>query len=105
MGDSGYPLEPWLLTPFGQVEPNSAPARYNKALSKIRTIMEHVNGMLKARFRCTHGHRALHYDPIRAAKIIYTCAVLHNMYRKLLTLLYQKKRLNVPTITTYQVMN
>jgi hypothetical protein len=59
IGDSGYPLEPWLLTPFGQVAPNSREARYNKALSKIRTIIEHVNGMLKARFRCTHGHRAL----------------------------------------------
>lgn len=44
-------------------------------------MIEHVNGMLKGSFRCLHGHRVLHYDPIRAAKIIYTWAVLHNMGR------------------------
>jgi hypothetical protein len=70
IGDSGYPLEPWLLTPFAHVVPNSPEGNFNKALSKMRTIIEHVNGMLKGRFRCTHGHRALHYDPIRAA-IVY----------------------------------
>lgn len=79
IGDSGYPLEPWLLVPFPDPMENTPEARFNTSLSTIRILIEHVNGILKSRFRCLHGHRALNYDPIRAAKIIYSCAVLHNM--------------------------
>jgi hypothetical protein len=80
ISDSGYPQEPWLMVPFGDV-PNSPESRYNNALSRLRIAIEHLNGILKSRFRCLLGHRALNYNPIRAAKIIYTCAVLHNMCR------------------------
>lgn len=31
------------------------------------------------RFRCLLRHRTLNYDPVKAAKIIYSCAILHNM--------------------------
>lgn len=81
LGDSGYPLEPWLMVPFDNPPENSPQKRFNIALSQIRVIIEHINGLLKGRFRCVHGHRALHYNPQRAAKIIYSCAVLHNMCR------------------------
>jgi hypothetical protein len=54
-------------------------SRFNTALSQLRMTIEHTNGLLKSRFRCIHGHRALNYKPIRAAKIIYTSSILHNM--------------------------
>lgn len=81
IGDSGYPLEPWLLVPCDNPDPNTPEARFNTALSSIRVYIEHTIGLLKNRFRCIHGHRALHYNPIKVAKIIQSCAVLHNICR------------------------
>jgi hypothetical protein len=37
-----------------------------------------LNGRLKGRFRCLLKDRTLHYNPIKAAKVIYNCVVLHN---------------------------
>lgn len=81
IGDSGYPLEPWLIVPFVNPIKHSPEALFNTALSSVRIFIEHTIGLLKNRFRCIHGHRALHYNPRRVAKIIYSCAVLHNMCR------------------------
>ncbi|KAJ8946795.1 hypothetical protein NQ314_008778 [Rhamnusium bicolor] len=81
IGDSGYPLEPWLIVPFVNPIEHSPEALFNTALSSVRIFGEHTIGLLKNRFRCLHGHRALHYNPLRVAKIIYSCAVLHNMCR------------------------
>ncbi|KAJ8914169.1 hypothetical protein NQ315_016248 [Exocentrus adspersus] len=61
---------------------DSPESRFNTALSRVRVIIEHINGLLKARFRSIHGHRALHYNLARCAKIIYSCAVIHNMCRQ-----------------------
>jgi hypothetical protein len=79
LGDSGYPLEPWLLVCFMNPQEDTPESRFNTALSQLRMTIEHTNGLLKSRFRCLHGHRALNYNPIRAAKIIYTSSILHNM--------------------------
>ncbi|KAI4468135.1 hypothetical protein MML48_2g00002635 [Holotrichia oblita] len=78
-GDSGYPLEPWLLTPFNNPQEGEPEARFNNHLSMARIKVEHTIGILKSRFRCLLGHRALHCNPIRTAKIIYSCGILHNI--------------------------
>lgn len=78
LGDSGYALRPWLLTPLD--DPIEEPEkRYNRAHKSTRTIIEHVNGILKGRFRCCSKYRVMHYHPEVASKIINTCCVLHNM--------------------------
>lgn len=78
LGDSGYPLEPWLMTPLiGDM--NEQERRFNILFKRIRNIIERVIGILKSRFRCCFGHRALHYDPLKAAKIVNACAILHNI--------------------------
>nr|CAD7434734.1 unnamed protein product [Timema monikensis] len=80
LGDSGYPLEPWLLTPIeGNIVPNSKEENFNLAHRKTRNIIERCNGLLKSRFRCLLKHRTLHYMPEKASKIITACTVLHNM--------------------------
>ncbi|KAJ8962432.1 hypothetical protein NQ314_005728 [Rhamnusium bicolor] len=82
IGDSGYPLEPWLIiVPFLSPIEHSPEALFNTALSSVRISGEHTIGLWKNGFRCVHGHRALHYDPLRVAKIIYSYAVLYNMCR------------------------
>ncbi|KAJ8966137.1 hypothetical protein NQ317_017980, partial [Molorchus minor] len=76
LGDSGYPLRSYLLTPCNDAAPGTPEERYN--ISQKRT--KRCNGgVLKLRFRCLLKHRMLHYPPERASKIINAVVVLHNM--------------------------
>ncbi|XP_071573951.1 putative nuclease HARBI1 [Temnothorax nylanderi] len=79
LGDSGYALRPWLLTPVINAEPNSSENHYNIAHRRIRSLIERTNGLLKMHFRCLLKHRVLHYKPDVASRIINSCVVLHNM--------------------------
>lgn len=79
LGDSGYPLEPWLLTPFENPAPNSPDSRYNYSHKVTRSIIEQCNARLKLVFRCVLGERKLRYSPEMVGKIINACAVLHNL--------------------------
>ncbi|XP_050311001.1 putative nuclease HARBI1 isoform X2 [Anthonomus grandis grandis] len=79
LGDSGYALRPWMLTPIQNVLPGSPEENYNIRQKQARSIIERCNGVLKLRFRCLLKHRVLHYDPTTASKIINACTVLHNM--------------------------
>ncbi|KYB26859.1 Putative nuclease HARBI1-like Protein [Tribolium castaneum] len=81
LGDSGYPLRPWLLTPFLNVNPGSPEERFNSRHNSVRSLIERCNGVLKMRFRCLFKHRALHYAPLKATKIVNACVVLHNICR------------------------
>ncbi|KAM7300844.1 putative nuclease HARBI1 isoform X1 [Ixodes scapularis] len=68
LGDSGYALEPWLITPVPGVHTTStASGRFNKAHSSMRSVVERCIGLLKSRFRCP------------ATAIITACAVLQNI--------------------------
>ncbi|KAM7309865.1 putative nuclease HARBI1 [Ixodes scapularis] len=79
-GDSGYALEPWLITPApGFHATSTACGRFNKAHSSIRFVVERCIGLLKSRFQCLQRHRTLYYHPTTATVIISACAVLHNI--------------------------
>lgn len=67
------------MTPIIDAAENSPEASYNKKQMRCRSLIEQCNGVLKMRFRCLLKHRVLHYSPPIASKIIYTCAVLHNI--------------------------
>lgn len=79
-GDSGYPLEPWLMTPVPGRPAVSTPAgRYNAAHASMRSVVERCIGLLKSRFRCVQKHRVLYHHPRIAGTIVAACAVLHNI--------------------------
>lgn len=79
IGDSGYPQEPFLMTPILNALPGSPQERYNNAHCLARNCVERCIGVLKMRFRCINGERELRYNPRTVGSIINTCAVLHNM--------------------------
>ena len=79
LGDSGYPIEPWLLTPLPQCPENSKESRYNAAHKGARNVIERLFGVLKSRFRCLLRHRTLHYKPDVAGNIFYAVSILHNI--------------------------
>ncbi|KAL2085042.1 hypothetical protein ACEWY4_020560 [Coilia grayii] len=78
LGDSGYPLKPWLLTPF--LNPTTpAQRKYNTAHCSTRNTIERAFGVLKRRFHCLHGE--LRMIPERVCKIVCATVFLHNMAR------------------------
>ncbi|XP_036147282.1 putative nuclease HARBI1 isoform X2 [Monomorium pharaonis] len=80
LGDSGYALRPWMMTPImNNDEHNIAIRRYNDRQKSTRSLIERCNGLLKMRFCCLLKHRVLHYQSNVCSKIINACTVLHNM--------------------------
>ncbi|XP_056453116.1 putative nuclease HARBI1 [Gadus chalcogrammus] len=80
LGDSGYPLKPWLLTPF--LNPTTPAQRnYNAAHCSTRNTVERAFGVLKRRFHCLHGE--LRMIPQRVCNIVCSAVVLHNIARDL----------------------
>ena len=83
MGDGGYGLSPFLITPF--VNPITAQEKhFNRVHKATRSQVERNIGHLKSRWRCldiSGGH--LQYDPSTCCKIIHSCVLLHNLCVKL----------------------
>ncbi|XP_041470028.1 putative nuclease HARBI1, partial [Lytechinus variegatus] len=80
LGDSGYPLMTWLMTPILNPQTPEEQA-YNNAQCKTRSIIEQVNGQLKNKFRCLLGH-GLQIRPNRACNIITACCILFNISKR-----------------------
>ncbi len=78
LGDSAYPLLPWLMTPFLTAN-TPAQARFNTAQCRARCAIERLNGVLKRRFACLNYLRA---EPQKACNITLACIVLHNIATK-----------------------
>ncbi|XP_067625718.1 putative nuclease HARBI1 isoform X2 [Eurosta solidaginis] len=78
-GDAGYPLQPWLMTPYRSVHEGSSRSNFNTRHSKTRNIVERTIGVLKNRFRCLLGARQLCYSPLKVSKIINVACALHNI--------------------------
>ncbi|XP_063952168.1 putative nuclease HARBI1 [Lytechinus pictus] len=81
LGDSGYALHPWLMTPILNPQ-NQAQRAYNQSHCRTRALIEQVNGQLKNKFRCLIG-QGLQMRPDRASNFILACAVLHNISKQL----------------------
>lgn len=77
LGDSGYPLEPFLLTPYPHPPNSRARGRFNRALCKARCGVERCIGLLKRRWPCLS--RKLRCAHTKVPAIIVACCVLHNL--------------------------
>ena len=81
LGDRGYGIQPYLLTPFRPDDVSTPPQRrYQKAHTKTRNTVERAFGLWKARFRCLDvSGGTLQFNPDRCCTIITATAVLHNI--------------------------
>lgn len=72
LGDSGYPLLPYLMTPKLNQPPGSPGASYTDAHAVARSSVERTIGVWKGRWRCLRKERGLHYSPEFAGIVIYS---------------------------------
>ncbi|XP_008179536.1 putative nuclease HARBI1 [Acyrthosiphon pisum] len=78
IGDAGYPLEPWLMTPLPHYPEGTHQFEYTKKLCKARNVVERFFGVFKSVWRCLSYQRVLMYAPDKAGRIVNACATLHN---------------------------
>ena len=77
IGDAGYPLLPYLLTPLSNPTPG-AQSRYNKKLSSARMCVERSFGVLKRRFPALKWEVRLR-RPENICILITSAMVMHNI--------------------------
>lgn len=76
LGDSGYQVKPYLLTPL--LNPNTAPQNlYNKSHIRTRNVVERLIGVWKRRFPVLAYGTRCKIDTTLA--IIVATSVLHNI--------------------------
>nr|XP_042897212.1 putative nuclease HARBI1 [Parasteatoda tepidariorum] len=76
LGDSGYPLMPYLMTPF--LHPTGTnQVRYNSTHASARNVVERQYGIWKRRFACLDAPLRCKLQNVQ--KIIVATAVLHNL--------------------------
>uniref|UniRef100_UPI0037E7C3B6 putative nuclease HARBI1 n=1 Tax=Semicossyphus pulcher TaxID=241346 RepID=UPI0037E7C3B6 len=79
LGDSGYPLRSYLVTPItNPATPQEE--RFNEAHTHTRTHIERVFGRWKSRYRCIHRSAGgLRLSPVKCCRVIVVTAMLHNI--------------------------
>nr|CAI5867917.1 unnamed protein product [Callosobruchus analis] len=77
LGDSGYPQEPWLMTPILNPVARNPESRYTEAHIQARNCVERCIGVLKGGFLCLS--KILRYSPQKVGNITNACAILHNL--------------------------
>uniref|UniRef100_A0A671PWI3 DDE Tnp4 domain-containing protein n=1 Tax=Sinocyclocheilus anshuiensis TaxID=1608454 RepID=A0A671PWI3_9TELE len=75
VGDSGYPLKRWLLTPYRRPQ-GEQQLNYNSHKA-TRAVVERGIGQHKRIFHVLHGE--IRQSPDRASHIIMACGILHNI--------------------------
>ncbi|XP_049273636.1 putative nuclease HARBI1 [Rhipicephalus sanguineus] len=60
LGDSAYPLEPWLLIPVpDNTAGHTSEGQYNREHASMRNVVERCIGVLKSKFRCLQHFRTM----------------------------------------------
>ncbi|KAL7370675.1 hypothetical protein ABVT39_007405 [Epinephelus coioides] len=81
LGDLGYPLKRWLMTPY--INADTLPKRrYNEAHSKTHNVIERCIEVLKRRWACLHKGQLpfRHKYLVISYKIIVHCSLIINCF-------------------------
>ena len=91
VGDSAYPLKPWLLCPF---KDNGALSRvqkkFNEELSRARIVSEHAYALTKGRWRVLQ--KWLDEDSDRIPDTIIACCILMMMTMTMIAMITMEYR-------------
>lgn len=78
IGDSGYPLLPWLIKPFAFTGMLTQKQKeFNYRLSRARIVVENAFGRLKARWRCLLKQNDMVVTNV--PKVVTACCILDNI--------------------------
>ena len=80
IGNSGYGISPWLITPFKPPR-DDRQRHFNRLHARERVVVERVFGQLKRRFPIIGNCVRISLE--RVPKLIVSCAVLHNVAKHL----------------------
>ncbi|KAM3215645.1 hypothetical protein ACQJBY_067590 [Aegilops geniculata] len=82
IGDAGYPLRPWLLTPY-QLENglslSGAKVEFNKRHSAAAAVALRALARLKETWKCLEGEGWRPNNQLEAYWTVDTCCILHNI--------------------------
>ena len=77
MGDSAFPLQPWLLKPFTHAVKTTSQRYFDYRLSRARMVTEGAFGHLKGRWRVLLRKNESSPEEIKVSAL--ACMVLHNI--------------------------
>lgn len=80
IGDKGYPILPWLITPYRDNPGGRRSVQetlFNRKLSRARSVVENAFGILKQTFRELHSASDLHITLL--PDVVVCCSILHNL--------------------------
>ena len=80
LGDSGFGIAPWLMTPF-RTPDNPGQQAFNNMLTRERVIIERCFGQVKQRFPILQHKIRLATEKV--PQIIACCFILHNVAKRL----------------------
>ncbi|KAE8717999.1 hypothetical protein F3Y22_tig00110020pilonHSYRG00423 [Hibiscus syriacus] len=78
IGDAGFPLLPWLLTPYQGKGLSDLQIEFNKRHAATRMVVQMALARLKEMWRIIHGVMWMP-DRNRLPRIILVCCLLHNI--------------------------
>ncbi|KAM0866900.1 hypothetical protein ACQ4PT_042340 [Festuca glaucescens] len=79
VGDAGYPLLPWLLTPYQEEDLSDSKAEFNKRHSAATTCMKKALARFQDTWKFLQGQTSCPVNPETLAETIYACCILHNI--------------------------
>ena len=79
LGDNGYAISPFLLTPYLQPT-NDVQVNYNARHKTTRNVIERTFGQLKKPFHCLGSILRLRLH--RVCPVIIACFILHNLAKR-----------------------
>ena len=80
IGDKGYPILHWLITPYRDIPSGRRSVQetlFNRKLSRARSVVENAFGILKQTFRELYGTSDLHVTLL--LDVVVCCSILHNL--------------------------